>query len=329
MHYDKGFDSNTIIGQHDKKIKQQLLSKCGPGVSFINSTWIEKDNDLKALLKSNPKKIVCYSGPDWENRKCRTKANEAIDKHPNVIRFGNYDGDHYWSFWLDFIHDNWYKYQTADVMDMENNDITKVYMCLNRKPHEHRIFLVKHLIARGLQDCGYLSLGKFENPWDYHGIEVPITLKSDVVNKEGDESVAGDAGGITNDITSLGLRSNWNSHFLNIVSETTIHTNVFVSEKVFKPIIGMRPFIVLGDDNVYKILHDWGIDTFDDLFGTGYKHQWHTDRIKWICNVVQNLKQRKDLKELLISLKPRLEHNVKMLQRAAVKNRQFIDKVKF
>jgi len=35
------------------------------------------------------------------------------------------------------------------------------------------------------------------------------------------------------------------------------------------------------------------------------------------------------LKELLISLKPRLEHNVKMLQRAAVKNRQFIDKVKF
>jgi hypothetical protein len=65
------------------------------------------------------------------------------------------------------------------------------------------------------------------------------------------------------------------------------------------------------------------------LFGTGYKHQWHTDRIKWICNVVQNLKQRKDLKELLISLKPRLEHNVKMLQRAAVKNRQFIDKVKF
>jgi hypothetical protein len=329
MHYDKGFDATSIIGEHDRLIKEMIKARCGPNTSFINTTWIEKDNDLKALLSSNPDKIVCYSGPDWENRLCRAKANEAISRHPNVTRFGNYNGDHYFSFWLDFVYEHWDKYNNPDVIDMKNNDIKKLYMCLNRKPHEHRILLVKNLIERGLEDYGYLSLGKFDNPWDYKGLSVPITLDKDVTNEEGDHAVAGDAGGITNDITSLGLRSNWNSHFLNIVSETTIHTDVFLSEKIFKPIIGMRPFIVLGDNNVYNILHSWGIDTFDDLFGEGYKHQYHTERIKWICNVIQNYKKRKDLKELLIELTPRLEHNKKMLLRAAKKNRKFLEEVKF
>jgi len=329
MHYDKGFDATTIIGVHDLTIKEMLKAKCKPGTSFINSTWIERDDDLKALLASNPEKIVCYSGPDWENRVCRSKANDAIGSHPNVVRFGNYDGDHYFSFWLDFVYEHWDKYNNPDCFDMVNNDIKKVYMCLNRKPHMHRVELIKHLSDKNLLDYGYISLGKFDNPWDYKGLPVPITLPVDVKNEEGDHAVAGTAGGITNDITSLGLRSNWNSHFLNIVSETTIHTNVFLSEKIFKPIIGLRPFVVLGDNNVYKILHSWGIDTFDDLFGKGYEHQWHTDRIKWIGNIIQNYKQKKDLKELLISLKPRLEHNKKMLLRAAKKNRKFLEEVKF
>ena len=80
---------------------------------------------------------------------------------------------------------------------------------------------------------------------------------------------------------------------MNIVSETTTGSQdkgVFISEKTFKPIIGKRPFIVLGDYNLYKKLHDWGIDTFDDILGDGYKEKSPLDRVEWIINTVKELK---------------------------------------
>ena len=75
-----------------------------------------------------------------------------------------------------------------------------------------------------------MSLGDVENP---------VLLDADIVNVH-DNAVSGNVG-ITNDIHSFGHNANWNNHFLNIVSETTTYTDVFITEKTFKPIIGERP----------------------------------------------------------------------------------------
>lgn len=307
MIYDKGFSKN-IIGEHDTKIKEAILSQIDDSDLFINTTWLEIDNELKNLLNQNPKRIICYSGPDWENTVCRKEQNDFLKQY-NPSYIGNTYGRHYFSFWLDFVYTYLEKYQTFDPYDI---DITKTFMCLNRKPHRHRIELVESL--GNLIKDGYVSLG----------IDTPITLENDIVNDDGDNAVAGTAGGITNDITGLGHPDNWNSHFLNVVTETTIHTNVFLSEKIFKPIIGMRPFIVLGDDKVYEVLKNWGFDTFDDIVGTGYTGKYYTDRIEWIVNVLENLNREKHLKELLIKLKPRLEDNKKLFKDIALKNRHKI-----
>jgi hypothetical protein len=52
--------------------------------------------------------------------------------------------------------------------------------------------------------------------------------------------------GIANDIMSLGHHHNWSRCFLNVVTETqfNIAETYFVSEKIYKPIIGCRPFLV-------------------------------------------------------------------------------------
>ena len=46
--------------------------------------------------------------------------------------------------------------------------------------------------------------------------------------------------GITNDINSLGHQDNWNNHFLNVVSETTTYTDVFLTEKTLKTNSGKK-----------------------------------------------------------------------------------------
>lgn len=307
--YDKGF-SNNIIGEHDTLIKNIILSQLNDDDLFINTTWLEITDELKHLLGLSPNRVICYSGPDWENTVCRKDAHEYLKQY-NPIHVGNTYGEYYFSFWLDFVYKNLKKYETFDPYNISK---LRPFMCLNRKPHPHRVELIKeidHLLAHGL-----VSLG----------ITPPLTLNNDIINIEGDSAVVGNLG-ITNDITSLGNPINWNSHFLNVVTETTIHTNVFLSEKVFKPIIGRRPFIILGDDQIYNVLHSWGIDTFDDLFGIGYKEKWHTNRIQWIKQVLENLVKEKNLGSLLLSLKPRLEKNYQALLEAAKKNKTVIERI--
>ena len=322
MIYDKGFDAVHITGLHDKKIKEQILKKLSNNAAFINTTWIELDSDLKRIIQSQPNLILCYSTVDWENRICRQEPNNYIKENAkNLIYFGNYNNGYYFSFWMDFVFEHISSFEKFDCTNV-NKDM-QLFMCLNRKPHEHRIELVRKLYDKNLDKQGFISLGKHPKPvpWDYKGLSVPITLQKDIENQEGNLAVAGNAGGITNDITGLGSSEYWNSHFLNIVTETTVHTDVFISEKTFKPIIGMRPFVILGDDAVYEKLHEWGFDTFDDIFGKGYLGKYHTDRIEWIVGIVEDLK-RANLNLLFKKLLPRLKENKRLFLKVAKQNRQ-------
>jgi hypothetical protein len=324
--YDRGFSDNTIIGKHDKIVKKTIIDKLSATDAFINTTWLRHDKELhKILNKKHPDRIVCYSGADWESTVCKKDIHELINSHKNVIHIGNTYGKNYFSFWLDFVYSNQLKYLNFDTWNLE--DDLKTYMCLNRKPHGHRIQLVRTLFDNDLQNYGLLSLGNSNTKLslkDRKYLPIPIMLETDIVNSTGDDSAYENVEGITNDITSLGHPSNWNSHFLNVVTETTVHTNVFISEKIFKPILGMRPFVVLGDKNVYTVLKEWGFDTFDDIFGTGYDEEHIVSRCIWISNIIEDLNKEKNLKKFLIKLKPRLEENKKIFKDIAIKNRHKI-----
>ena len=74
--------------------------------------------------------------------------------------------------------------------------------------------------------------------------------------------------GIHNDIVSLGHLANWQRCFLNVVTETVydINRNYFVSEKIYKPIIGCRPFLVYDPDGGRQWLEDRGFETYINDF---------------------------------------------------------------
>jgi len=300
--YDRGFLGN-IIGDVDNKIKQLIISQLNSEYIFVNTTWIEDEQKLRNILNID-KIAVCYSGPDWENTQCvdiRRKAHEIILKNSkSVIHIGNTRGQNYFNFWAEFIRQNPTGF--FNNVYIGEPDFNKLFMCLNRKPHSHRLFLTKLLEDKNIIDDGYVSIYRDSNPLILEeNLSKLVTL--------GDQSVV-DSIPVNNDIVTLGDPKYWNSHFLNIVTETTVHTDVFISEKTWKPIIGLRPFLILGDYNIYNQLHEIGIDTFDDLFGKWYADTNWEKRAEYIVDIL-NFYKDKDIHAIYKKIFPRLENNRK------------------
>lgn len=58
--------------------------------------------------------------------------------------------------------------------------------------------------------------------------------------------------------------------YINLVTETFFGTNVFLSEKIFKPISNLQPFIVLGDYKTLEELKKLGFKTFAPFIDESY-----------------------------------------------------------
>jgi hypothetical protein len=133
-----------------------------------------------------------------------------------------------------------------------------LYLNYNRKPHFHRVQFVNKLEGAGLIRDGCVTMGG-------NSAYTVNDLDQDYL-QYGASDVVGDIG-IPNDIYSLGRLDIWNCSLINIVSETEFSVDsTFLSEKVYKPIIGMRPFIINGNPKIYSWLTASGFDCFDDIF---------------------------------------------------------------
>jgi hypothetical protein len=137
---------------------------------------------------------------------------------------------------------------------MQHHAVDYAFMCLNRKPHPHRVRFWQDLKNRDLLDHGLVSMGSEPGHAPMRLLD-SFTHGSDLAPNHG----SGDFG-IVNDIASLGDITNWNRHMLNIVTETAwnIDTNRFVSEKIYKPIMGHRPFLVFDQGGAGQWLSDHG-----------------------------------------------------------------------
>jgi hypothetical protein len=77
--------------------------------------------------------------------------------------------------------------------------------------------------------------------------------------------------------TNFGAKNNmkeWYSEtYVNLVTETFFGPNVFLSEKIFKPISNLQPFIVLGDYRMLAELRKLGFKTFEPFIDESYDEE--------------------------------------------------------
>lgn len=258
--FDNGWGLEWPLKQFEQNIVDAMLANVTQDQSrtvVINSVWYSKEYHQQVLswLRTHPiDRIVIVAMLDA----AIPSADWYSEFDCEVISLGYYPGEYSLDFCAVFVN----KFLNAPALD-QLTDITKIdtaYMCLNRKPHWHRQQLYNRLQAYDLLQHGIVSMG---------GVGQAVQcLEVDVEHDDLAPNADRQQNGIPNDIVSLGHMQNWQRHFLNIVTETfyDINQSGFVSEKIYKPIVGCRPFLVYDPDGGTKWLHDRGFESYVDAF---------------------------------------------------------------
>ena len=79
--------------------------------------------------------------------------------------------------------------------------------------------------------------------------------------------------------------------FVNVVTESyTVEPTVFFSEKTYKPIQTLQPFILFGNPHSLKKLKEVGYETFDRWWDESYDDEVDISRrFEKICNVMEEI----------------------------------------
>lgn len=104
----------------------------------------------------------------------------------------------------------------------------------------------------------------------------------------------------------------FNDSAINIVSETLADNNIFLTEKIWKPIIAGQIFVVHSGHSYLKKLHNMGFKTFGEQFDESYDNE--TDLVKRSNKIVDLccILKEKDYLQLYQNCKSILDHNRKI-----------------
>jgi hypothetical protein len=200
-------------------------------------------------------------------------------------------------------------------------NVKNYYLCYNRKPKPHRIRIVESLYENNLEEYGIVTLGLDNvnyNVTEDTSTDLYLKLANDdpanyVLESTSDKNY-NEFGGVPFDVCSLGKLDVWQTCFLNVVSETEWRPwdDMFVTEKTWKPIVGMRPFLINGQPQIYKWLRDNGFKTFNHYFKNIELEDVNEEMIIIsITSAIQQLTKlsKDDVQALYQEMLPDLIHN--------------------
>jgi len=258
--FDNGWGLEWPVKQLEQEILKTYLAPLevsNQTAIVINSTWYtnEYHETVTAWLYQNPVDVIVLAA----------MLDAAIPQpiqftkfNAKIISVGYYPGVDQIDFWALFLNRYFNQTHTLDLCRIDKID--RAFMCLNRKPHWHRKQFYNKLKKYNLIDKGLVSMGSDTNMPLLELDKPPVV---DLAPNSGNNQF-----GIPNDISTLGNIDNWQQHFLNVVTETVydINSTNFVSEKIYKPILGMRPFLVYDTDSAYRWLTDREFESYVDDF---------------------------------------------------------------
>ena len=285
---------------------------------FINTTWFGPQFDngqyakFQKLVSQNQRfdNVFLLAAADPVFLNADQIAQLAVDcgaQHSFLL--GHFDTPYNFNFHSRVISKYFKTYQLEELM-LEHP--RWLYLNYNRKPRDHRAQFVEKLFENDLQHLGIITLGKDHPNYNKSNI-VPQELNLNESPNDGNWGMSMEFG-IPHDIHSLGNLTIWQQHFLNIVGETEFFPwdNMFISEKTWKPILGLRPFVINGQTKIYKYLRDQGFQTFNHYWPQvdveGATELEVHDTIVQVIKYLQELDPA-DLQNMYQRMWPALTHN--------------------
>lgn len=272
--YLKDIIPNELL-QHLKTGKVKILVSLihDPLYDDYNIYQFEKQMDELGINGSN---IIFLGG---------SKFDEYYEKHP-LSRVKIFNGHLFIKGYVDMmkefprIGNLGYMCELVEENDLDINKIRQnKFLCTNRTmTKSHRVGIaylaIKYnLLCEGLfsfiqkvsKENVYSNLNKlFENINDEYVDKIVAMLPYEL-----DTQFLAD-----NEKSHFGVSNNMKDwyvdSYIHIVTETFFGPNVFLSEKVFKPISNLQPFILLGDYGTLAELKRLGFKTFEPFIDESY-----------------------------------------------------------
>lgn len=176
----------------------------------------------------------------------------------------------------------WY-YRTISRFHSDTvNDLPKRYKvsCLNGFPKFHRIANFRYLVDKPYKEDIFKKIHRdgrksCSRPDDY-------TLSEDLMNwwKEYSESIEYTRDNLTNIWNHKidGSFPAFSDSYINLVAETSVLPEVFVTEKTWKAVASGQLFVIFGNCHTVDLLKDLGVDVFDDIID----HRYYDQEPDWL-----------------------------------------------
>jgi hypothetical protein len=236
---------------------------------------------------------------DTELREVKNKL-----KALKVFYLGNFDSAHEFNFFAPIIAS---KFKTYTEKELALESVKHVYVNYNRKPKQHRVDFVKKLISSDLLKFGTVTLGTDAR----NDLLLTIGEKDEDYLLYGNSNYHWGQFGVPHDMYSLHRMDIWKSTFLyiNAATEFNFVNDLFCQQDTFKPMIGLRPFVINGVQRTYRWLRMNGFRTFNHHWPhidieNGNVHDTLIALIKYLGNLTD-----KDLLALYCNMQPDLVHN--------------------
>ena len=142
----------------------------------------------------------------------------------------------------------------------------KHFICMNAAAKPHRFRMVEKLFSNGWNEKGYITYlnryganTKHMANENFQGQELLLDFNAKTIDEKSNQEI---------------LPEQYRQAVFDIVNESIVSdTSVFITEKVWKPILNKTPFVVLGSKGTCKHLEKFfGIKMFPDMINYSFDY---------------------------------------------------------
>lgn len=309
------FPDTWVYGDYEQRILADIIDQVdrawptGHNV-VLNLTWNgpQIDQQVAEIIKPVDR-LFMISTVDSVPHVAKKYLQQIQPKE--LYELGNFDSAYQFNFFAIVCLDHFAEYDTQDLI---LKDLRYRWISYNRKPYEHRRAFVHALRDNDLLHTGVVTLGRQFPGDDRPELYLTIGERDEDYQKHGHWYPLGTTATpheIPHDLFSLHNWHYWQHHFLHIVGCTWPYNDdpLFTNQIDFKPMLGLRPFIINGQTRKYAWWRDQGFRTFESWFPTDLTNS--TDLTQQLIETVKyvnslNLQQLQDMYNEML---PDLLHN--------------------